>query len=161
MSKKKETVGKISLDLSQKVPESRDPIEIQREMQQDYLKELVMCVESNKNIIPGDFFIVVITKNERLMPNVFRNYFFARNTCPTPDYDQSVFMYKRTVEEIEYIWTIPSRDACIHLKENALLVAPEERHLLDFILQFSDGSLYKLARKLNAEVENPSIIAKG
>jgi len=161
MNKKKETVGKISLDLSQKIPESRDPIEIQREMQQDYLKELVSCVESNKNSIHGDFFIIVITKNEKLMPNVFRNYFFARNTCPTPDYDQSVFMYRRQLEEIEYIWTIPSRDACIHLKENALLVVPEERNLLDFILQFSDGSLYKLARKLNAEVENPSIIAKG
>ena len=93
MSKK--TVGAVSSELIMKEPESRDPIEIQREMQKDYLKELTNCAESHKSVFPGDFFLVVLTKNERLMTNVFRNYFFARNTCPTPQYDQSVFRYSR------------------------------------------------------------------
>lgn len=158
--KKKETVGKIARDLMEKKPESRDPIEIQKAMQEEYLKELINCVEAHKNVFPSDFFIVVITKNEKLMPNVFRNYFYARQSCPTPDYDQSVFVYKRADDAIEYIWTIPSKDACHHLKDNALLVVPEERPLLKFVLEFADGTLYKLCKKLNNEEEQSPLIVK-
>lgn len=158
---KKETVGKVSLDLMSKAPESRSPIEIEREMQKEYLDELIKCVDDHKGIYAGNFFVVVITKNEKLMPNVFRNYFFARSTCPTPDYDQSVFRYNRRDECLEYIWTVPSRDAAHHLKDNALYVAPEEKELLGFILQFADGSLYTLAKKLNGEQEKSPLIIKG
>jgi hypothetical protein len=159
MSKK--TVGAHSLELMQKTPESRSPIEIQREMQQDYLKELVNCVEASKSTYQGDFYVVVITKNEKLMPNVFRNYFFARKTCPTPEYDQSIFKYSRADESIVYLWTIPSRDASHHLKDNALVVHPSERQLLKFVLEFADGTLYKLCKKLNNEEEKSSLIVKG
>jgi hypothetical protein len=161
MKKKKETVGAVALDLMQKTPESRDPIEIQKAMQEDYLKELVTCVDIHKPLLLGNFFIVVITKNEKLMPNVFRNYFSARQSCPTPDYDQSVFKYDRSDDCIEYIWTIPSKDACYHLKDNALLVAPQERQLLKFVLEFADGTLYKLCKKLNNEEEKSPFIVKG
>lgn len=154
----KETVGKISSDLLQKTPESTDPIEIERAMQENYLDELKACVEKHLTIFSDNFFIVVITKNERLMPNVFRNYFFARQTCPTPDYDQTVFLYNRPLDQIEYIWTIPSQEASHHLKENALQVHPSERGLLDFVLQFADGSLYKLAKKLNGEEITSSLL---
>lgn len=157
----RDTIGKISGDLSQKAPESRSPIEIQRAMQSEYLEELKKCVTEHKPLIQGDFFIIVITKNERLMTNVFRNYFFARKTCPTPDYDQSVFVYRRQDDELHYIWTIPSQDASHHLKDNALLVAPEERELLRFVMEFADGTLYKLAKKLNGEEEKSPLIAKG
>ena len=159
--KKKETVGKVAYDLLQKTPESRDPIEIQKAMQEDYINELIKCMDIHKPFLKDNFFIVVITKNEKLMPNVFRNYFSARQSCPTPDYDQSVFMYNRADDCIEYIWTIPSKDACHHLKENALLVAPEERQLLKFILEFADGTLWKLCKKLNNEEEKSPLIVKG
>jgi len=159
MSKK--TVGAHSLELMQKTPESRSPIEIQQEMQQDYLKELVNCVETSKSTYQGDFYVVVITKNEKLMPNVFRNYFFARKTCPTPEYDQSVFMYRRADESIIYLWTVPSKDACFHLKDNALLVDSKEKELLNYVFQFFDGTLYNMSKKLNGEQEKSPLIAKG
>lgn len=157
MSKK--TVGAVAVDLMQKTPESRDPIEMQKAMQEDYVKELVGCVEKHKKSIIGNFFVVVLTKNERLLPNVFRNYFFARSTCPTPEYDQSVFRYDRAGECIEYLWTVPSKDACYHLKDNALRV--EEKELLHFVFQFFDGTLYNLSKKLNGEEEKTPLIIKG
>jgi hypothetical protein len=153
-SKKRDTVGKISLDLSQQKQESLSPIELERAMQEDYLKNLIECVETNKKKIIGDFYVVVITKNERLMANVFRNYFAARTSCPTPDYDQSVFKYVAADENIQYLWTLPAKDVIEHLKFNALQVAPEERELLTFVLAFADGSLDRLAKKLNGEEEN-------
>lgn len=156
---KRKTVGAISAELSQKEPETNSPIELEREMQQEYMNNLVQAVKDHKSKWICDFYIVVITKNEKLMPNVFRNYFTARLSCPTPDYDQSVFKYNHKDEELEYIWTIPSRDACHHLKENALKVAPEERELLRNVIDFADGTLFLLSKKLNGEdAFSPTII---
>lgn len=157
---KKDTVGKISSELIQKEPESRDPIELERSMQQEYFSNLLECIATNQNKYQKHFFIVVITKNERLMPNVFRNYFYARKTCPTPDYDQTVWRYDKSSDELEYLWTIPGRDACIHLKLNALQVSKEERDLLKYVLEFSDGTLFKVAKYYNNE-EADSPLLKG
>jgi hypothetical protein len=95
------------------------------------------------------------------MPNVFRNYFFARSTCPTPDYDQSVFKYNRADDAIEYIWTVPSKDTCFHLKENYLEVSAKERELLNFVFEFFDGTLYTKSKKLNNEEAKSPLIIKG
>lgn len=160
MIEKRDTVGAISSKLLLEQPASQDPIELQREMQEDYIKNLCECVEKHKNSLFGNFFIIVITKNERLMPNVFRNYFTARQTCPSPDYDQTVFRYNRQAEQIEFIWVIPSQDASHHLKKNAHLVVKEEQELLKFVLAFSDGTLYKMAKRFNGEKED-SIILEG
>ncbi len=152
------TVGSQAYDLMQKEPESRDPIEIEQAMQEDYVDELITCALTFAKKYIGDFYVVVITKNEKLLPNVFRNYFAARVSCPTPDYDQSVFKYHYHSETIEYIWTIPSKDACIYLKENALQVHPTEEQLLRFVLEFADGTLYKLAKQLNKEAMDSPLL---
>lgn len=150
--KKKKTVGAHALELMQKAPESVDPVEIEREMQSEYLKNLIETVEDGRKKCTTDFFITVITKKEPLMQNVLRNYFAWRHSCPTPDYDQAVYHYRKNDEEIAFLWVIPAKDICHMFKENALQVAPEERALRDFVLSFADGSLYKLAKQLNGEV---------
>lgn len=154
----RDTVGKVASELMAKAPESSDPIEIERSMQGEYIDELIKCINDNKNIMNGNFFIVVLTKNEKLMPNVFRNYFYARHTCPTPNYDQSVYMYDAKDEVLSYLWTLPGRDVAHHLKDNALKVHPDERQLLDFVLQFADGSLFRRAKKLNGEEDTSSLL---
>lgn len=153
MKKKKvrPSIGESVSQLLSTTPDSCDPIEIQRTMQKEYLDNLLHCTSEHRKKVLSDFFVVVITKNEKLLPNVFRNYFFARNSCPTPDYDQSVFKFCADTEDLAFLWSIPSMDACIHLRENAVLVAPEERELLACVLNFADGTLYKLAKQLNRE----------
>lgn len=151
MTKKRDTLGKISSELSQKEPETRSVVELERSMQEDYLDNLKECITTHQKLFPGDFYIVVITKNEKLMPNVFRNYFSARMSCPTPEYDQSVFKYVKASEHVEYLWTVPSKDTCIHLKENAQYVVKEEQELLRFVLHFLDGTLLNVSKHLNGE----------
>ena len=141
MKEKRETVGKLSLELSQKEAPTRDPIELEREMHEDYDAHLWECVDASKKWMRGSFFVVVITKNEKLMPNVFRNYFFARSSCPSPDYDQTVYRYDRDQDCLNFIWVIPSQEASHYLKNNALKVANEEKQLLQFVLDFADGTL--------------------
>ena len=99
------------------------------------------------------------TKCEPLLPNTYRNYFIDRQTCPTPNYDQAVYRYNRKKEQIEYIWSIPDRETCHHLRINAMHVVPRERELLSFVLKFADGTLFKLCKKLNGEkLETPELI---
>jgi len=155
----RDTVGKISSDLSQKNMGSQNIIDLQREMQEDYLKHLIECIDNHKHIFLSDFYVIVITKNEKLMPNVFRSYFLARLSCPSPEYDQSVFKYFRDDERAEHIWTVPSRDACYHLKDNANYVVPAERGLLEYVQRFFDGSLLTLSKQLNGEQADTPFIA--
>lgn len=153
---KRDTVGKLSSELLAKEPESNDPIELEREMQKDYLDNLMSCVQEGSKIYYTDFYVVVLTKRERLMSNVLRNYFLHRISCPTPDYDQAVFKVDRSSQTVIYLWSIPSQDACHHLKDNALYVHPQEKQLLQFVLDFADGTLFKVAKKLNGEeLETP------
>ncbi len=147
----KETVGKIATDLIVKTPDTKSPIEQMQENLTDYEANIWECVERCKKDFTGDFYIVVITKNEKLLPNVFRNYFYGRLSCPTPDYDQTVYKFKRKDNAPIFMWVIPSRDASIHLIKNHLYVAEEERGLLKYVVAFQDGTLFKLAKELNGE----------
>jgi hypothetical protein len=96
----------------------------------------------------------IIFKKEPLMENVFRCFFVHRKTCPTPDYDQIVYRYNKVKDMVDFLWVIPNKQACIHLKNNALEVVEEERDLLKFVLDFADGTLFKQALELNHENPN-------
>lgn len=156
---KRDTVGKLSLDLSQKEPETRDPIELEREIHKDYEKNIYQCIETHKKLLHGDFFVEVITKKEPLMHNVLRNYFFATQACPSPTYDQTLYHYHRNAEHLEFLWVIPAKDICEMFTFNALQIKESERELLKFILEFNDGTLLRLAKKLNSEApDSPFLI---
>lgn len=149
---KHETVGKISTDLQAKDDGYQiSAIDQQRAMTEDYMKNLFEAVDRGYKKYKGDFFIHVETKREKLLENVLRNYFIIRETCPTPNYDQTVFRYHREKGDIQFFWTIPDRGTCFYFKQNALQVVDEEKELLRFVLQFDDGTLLKLCKKLNNE----------
>jgi hypothetical protein len=158
MNEKRDTVGKLSSELLKQESHSHSPIELEREMHTEYDKNIVECIDSGKKQYNNNFYVVVITKRERLMPNVFRNYFFARESCPSPDWDQAVYRYMRSVDAIEFLWVIPSKQTCDHLRENALEVSAEEKQLLNFVLDFSDGTLLRMAKKLNKEREDSPLL---
>ena len=134
MTERKKTIGSLARESMQQEQETRDPIELQRELQKEYIDELAACVEANQDDYDGNFFVVVITKKEPTMKNVLRNYFFARQSCPTPDYDQAVYWYHEEAGTLEYLWCIPDRETAMILKDNALRVVPEERGLLQHVL---------------------------
>lgn len=151
--KKRENAGKIASDLQKKAPDTRDPIELQREMQENYEKYLVETIESGKKAYEDPFYVVVEMKKERLLQNIIRNYFIARQSCPTPFYDQTVYRIKMKEDRVDLLWVIPSKDTCEMMKEFALEVAPTERILRDYVLAYYDGSLLTLCRSLNGELE--------
>ncbi len=92
------------------------------------------------------------------MTNVLRHYFFARRSCPTPDYDQAVYHYKSELDDIEFLWVIPSKEACLTFIEQSSPIAPTEWGLLKYVLEFADGTLFKIAKRLNNEKDDSSEI---
>ena len=155
----RDKLGKISTDLLMKESAQGSVIDLEREAQNNYYAELLIAIERGKIRYPhADFFIHVETKLEKLLVNVTRNYFFTRSTCPTPFYDQSVYHYKHADEQLQYLWTVPCKDACFHLLANARYVVPEEQELLRFVLAYESGDLLKIARKLNHETSDLNII---
>ncbi len=147
----KVTAGKIATDLMQKGMEQVNPIEYQREIHKQYEKEIYTCVENGIKKYDGDFFIVVLYKRERALLNVYRAYYFPRQSCPTPSYDQIVYKYHRKDRLIELLWVMPDLETATVFQNHALEVSPEEQGLLHFVLDFYDGTLDKLAQKLNNE----------
>ncbi len=157
---KKRTVGDYAQELQQKTPDSRDPIELQREMQKDFEANIFQAVLDGKRKYFTNFFVIVITKKERLMHNVLRNYFTTRTSCPTPDYDQAVYFYNRTDDSIEFLWVLPSKDTCELLRDHALEVVPAERELRDFVLSFYDDTLLHKAKQYNNEQKRSPLLEK-
>lgn len=151
MNKKRDTVGKISTELLANSSDNHSAEEQMREQLSDYEKHIAQCVETHKKTFNGNFYVVVITKKEPLMHNVIRHYFMGRHSCPTPDYDQTVYLYDRAKEELSLLWVIPSKMTCFFMKENHVNIPKEEWGLLKYVLDFADGSLFKKAKELNGE----------
>jgi len=153
MSKaKRKTVGEVSQEILSTDKQQPTATEQMEECLSEYEENIITCAETHKKIFDGDFFIVVLTKKERLMQNVLRNFFFARKTCPTPDWDQAVYRYDSKNGDIELVWILPSKETCGYLVDNALELAPEQRDLLQFVLDDKDGTLLKIAKKINGEI---------
>jgi hypothetical protein len=149
----RDTVGKLSAELLQQDVHGDHSVgEQMHEQLGDYEKNILDCIDRGKTDFPGDFYIVVITKREKLMPNVLRHYFFPRISCPTPDYDQVLYKYYHSDDRIELVWVVPDKYACADLKANAINLDPQLTDLLQFVLDFSDGTLDKKARALNGEI---------
>jgi hypothetical protein len=149
----RDTVGKLSTELLQR--DVHGDITAGEQMQEqlsDYENNLLECINLRKDNFPGDFYIVVITKRERLMQNVLRHYFFARESCPTPHHDQILYKYHRKEERLEFLWVIPDKESCKDIKNNALDIDPSLKQLLQFVLDYSDGTLDKKAASLNGEI---------
>lgn len=154
-----ETVGKISRDLIIKqVDDTHSAHEQMQECLTDFDENLLKCLEDGKAKYTGDFYVIVLTKKERLMPNVLRNYFLVRLTCPTPEFDQAVYQYKKTDDEVHLLWVVPSKDTVAFMKDNMLLLPLEERELLNFVLDFTDGKLLTQAKELNGESVNSPLL---
>ena len=152
--KKRKTVGELSRNLLIKDTNPNHSVQEQTNEQLDkYEENIHLCVKENRSKFLGDFYVVVLTKKEKLMPNVIRNYFYGRISCPTPDYDQIVYKYHRKEDRIEFLWVIPDRNICKYMSANSKDIDPSQWELLSNILKFSDGSLFRLAKELNGEKE--------
>ena len=151
MAKKKKTVGETAVDLASKADNKHTVVDQMQENLTDYEKNVRDCAQRGLQEHNSDFFVVVLTKKEKLFPNVFRNFFLHRKSCPTPEYDQTVYHYIHKLDALKYLWTVPDKETCKVYLENAAFIPFDEKKLLQFIMDFADGTLDRLSRTLNKE----------
>jgi hypothetical protein len=154
--KQDKTVGKIAVDLMQGPQENKDSIAQTDAMLSDFDKNFYEAFDRGKAQFSGIFHVVVITKKERLLENVLRNYFLVRESCPTPDYDQTVYRCDQKRQIIDLLWTVPNIQACEMFRDRADSVPSEQKELLKCVLAFYDGTLLRRCKEFNKELKESS-----
>lgn len=153
---KRETAGKISLDLLQKSDylDHSAHEQMQHQLNEtDFETNMMNCMQDGIKKYPSNFYIVVQTKKEPKLSNILRNYYYHRWTCPTPTYDNAVFRYHRADECLEFLWVLPSKATYNMMKNRPLEIPAQERELLQFVLDDADGTLLKICKTLNGELK--------
>lgn len=158
----KETLGQMIVDSYKKQSHQAEVGEILPDELQRYIRVLTeKVVEGKKKFSNKPFYVEICLKRERLMPSILPRIFgFPRLTCPTPNNDQDVWFYIPSQEKLNYIWSVPCKEGCFDLKSRALTIFPEEEQLLRFVLDFEDGTLFRLMKKLNGEEDNSPLLKK-
>ena len=154
----RKTAGQLSIELLKSAYKNdHTPHDQAQEQLTDYEKNVHEAAKLGKIKFDTDFYITVLLKKEPLMPNIIRFYYFSRQSCPTPQHDQIVYRYHRESGDIEFMWVVPSLEACVTLVNEALMAHPDEKQLLQCVLDFRDGTLLRKAKELNGEYINKEV----
>lgn len=123
-------------------------------MYNDYDKHVRLCIEDGLKKITGDFWIMTnIYKDPQIKTqNVLRMKYKACRACPTPTWMQNVYRYRRSSDELELLWAIPSFEACQHFQKNKEAIHPKDYCLLKYVLDFHSGALDLVCAQQNKEL---------
>jgi hypothetical protein len=160
----KKTLGSIVTDLNkQQTPEMVPVLLKAAEMKSEYMDNLLEAVDRGCKMFPGNFYIEVSSKKERLLDRVYRDMFTPLLACPAPFWDQTVFRYNRFDGQIEYLWTLPGMNEAYYMAEHSkeIMKQPDhtgEKQLLGFVMMAVNGSLTKMVKKYNNEKEDSPLL---
>ena len=133
-----------------KIDHSRVTIrELSNEMNKDYMSTLIDTALEGKKKYTGTFYVVVLTKRERLIAMSLRNYFIARKSCPTPNYEQAVYRFNAKDEALDFIWMVPSKDLWDSMYLHRLDLELQSDSLLPHVVDYVEGKLFDKTIKLN------------
>lgn len=161
-SSPKTTLGKAALDLQAQGPMNTDSIELQQEFfkgshsKKALEEEIWEVVDSGRKVYKGNFCVVLLTKKERHLTNVIRNFIFHRQTCPQPEFDQTVYLYHKKHDELEYLWTVPNNASCLNLPLYKNHLPDEQQILISMAEAFNSGDLDKYAARINESLDPTS-----
>lgn len=159
-SSPKKTVGAYAYELQQKEDPKINPIDLQREIhkgnssEDSFESQVRLAVERGEEEMSHDFYVVVLFKKERLLKNVVRQYFFPRETCPTPEYDQVVYHYFPKDQKLEMLWVVPDKQSTLTLPFMEARIPPDQQELIGFVKDFNSGKLDQISERLNEEGKN-------
>ena len=149
---KRETVGQTVYDNLHKQPDVTDMGEITPDMQARYWNDLASIIVNAKDQLRESFYIEIIFIREKVLQGyVIHPRLFARTSCPTPTYGQHVWFYNYSQDSLAFIWMLPFKDRCDNLRINMLNLTDGEKSMYQYVLDFDDGTLERVARELNNE----------
>jgi len=152
------SIGQYSYELQQKPDDKINPIELQREIhkgtnsERSYEEEVIVALERGKKEFDGDLFVIVLLQKFRVLKNAGRSFFFPRKSCPTPEYDQTVYQYFRKEDRLKFLWIVPNKQTVIDMCLIGNTLPPDQQELVQFARDFSSGALDRISAILNNEV---------
>ena len=138
---KRKKVGEEAYERLLKADDKQGVVDTQREVDKTYMEQIKLCVENHRSW-DKPWYIVVQLKKEQLMENVIRRYFIGRLSLPTPQWDQTVWRYDPKTGDLRFLWVLPDEQTAQQMAAGPDKVDPEQRHLLQFVLDFLDKKLY-------------------
>ena len=155
----RDTAGKIYQQMKSKIQDSVNPFEYIEGMGKDWMKDVVEMVERDSRKTDKDFFVeVCMWIDQGVLIGTPQWRAISRFTCPTPFYDRGVFHYIRKEERLEFLWFVPGPKECAYYIQNALNLDDSEKEAARTVLDFKDGTLLRIAKKLNGETEDDELI---
>ena len=153
---KKKLAGQIIQEHDAQQLEFEDDVsEYRIAMEPAIIKDIRETIEKTKNqdgYRNKDFYVVLTTSVERVLrqPKIL---VFARKSCPTPVYKQSVWKYNHILCNIEFLWSIPDMILYYHIINNQLkyLNDKETAELAKFVILMERGELLQWVKKENGE----------
>jgi len=145
-------IGKQAYDKASKV--SNETVEIRDlsdNMHKGYMDTLKDTAIKGKKKYTNTFYVVVLTKREKLIAKTMRNYFYARQSCPTPGYEQAVYKFNSKDESLSFLWMVPTKEMCNQMYEQRFCMDLINDPLLPYVVEFIEGGLYRQALTLNGE----------
>jgi hypothetical protein len=141
-----------------------DVVEYRRTMEPgiiSQLRETIDKVRHQDTYKNKDFYVVLLITIDRIMGHP-KFVFLARQSCPTPVYKQSVWKYKHTSGEIEFLWSIPDKLRYADILNNQIeyITNPETAVLARFVILMENGELLRWVKKENGEKEDAVITIK-
>lgn len=100
-----------------------------------------------------DFYVVCLQSEERMLMKTPLYKYFARLSCPTPIFQQSVWKYHHQSKDLEYLWTICDKLTYYDMinKPHKYKYDKEWGNQLKFVQMMHSGSLEAWVKKENRE----------
>lgn len=141
-----------------------DITEYRKEMEHDVVAMINNTVQQAKDnpLYAGkDFYVVYLKTVDRVLKQP-RHIVFARRSCPTPVYKQSVWKHHANGGALEYLWTLPDMLLYYHIYRNAaqFLTDKETADLAKFVCLNETGELLDWVKKENGEKKDAVIFNK-
>lgn len=148
------TAGELTLEASRESSKI-DPLEVGHEMAKDVLDNIWECIDKHKPIINEDeFCVVMILADDPLIHGVMRRKFYAWPYLPKPRPRQSVFLYERKRDDIQFLWALPAAEAMATLS-TLVNVGKQWQRMKGWIDAFYAGKFFEHIRK-QAGISLPS-----
>lgn len=154
MEQDKKTIGELAYDMHNRPQDACTFFEQANADMTGLDKVIKECYDLGKKGLPHkDFFIEIQLKWERILQDrVFRIYPFVRRSCPTPQYDQTVFHYHHKDDMLEYLWTLPDQESYNFYATSTEYVTPDRYPLLKHVLSDASGELLNRVNTINKKL---------
>lgn len=109
------------------------------------------AVKDGLRSFDSNFYIAKHTRRNAYIVNSIQNHYLIRQTCPMPEYSQSVWKYTRKDDVLEELWVLPEETEAIEMMHNSKYINKDEFALMEYVIKFKNGELKQLALKEGAE----------